>query len=264
MQTRVHQSFRGGAAWIELRADDPAKPATLDLRVLDELAEAIERASSSDVRAVIVSSPGSKYFVVGANIKALQTLDRGTMDEWVSRGHEVFGRLERLPLLTIAAVDGVALGGGLELALACDVIVATETSRFGLPEATLGLIPGWGGTRRLTARVGRGTAMRMMLTGHALNAVDARSAGLIDLLVPDAAALDAAVAEMVSGAATTSTTAARLIKQIMTTPESSDSIESCCDCERALSRDAIADPETRKRLDAFFEQRARRASAGKT
>ena len=159
------------------------KPPTLDHDLLDGLDAAIEAIEKSpQVRAVILRGDTDKYFAVGANINALKTLDESTMARWVEHGHAVFNRLERLVVPTLARVSGWCVGGGLELAMACDLIIASESAKFGQPEAKLGFITGWGGAARLRDRVGAGRARLLLLTGRTIDAAEALRIGLADAL----------------------------------------------------------------------------------
>jgi enoyl-CoA hydratase len=159
-------------------------------RVLDEL----EGGARPDVRALVVVGEG-RAFSAGAEIAELADLaDPERADAQVRRMHALFARLEALGLPTIAALDGPAVGGGLELALACDLRVAVARARLGLPEVTLGLIAGAGGTQRLPAVIGPAAARELVLTGRLVGAVEARALGLVHRVVDDGTARDAAIA----------------------------------------------------------------------
>jgi len=144
------------------------------------------------VRAVILTGAGEKAFVAGADIACLASLAAAGGREWARLGQRVFARIERLSKPVIAAVNGYALGGGLELALACHMRVASEAARFGLPEVKIGLIPGNGGTQRLPRLVGKGRALEMMLTGEPIPAAEAWRIGLVNQVVPGAELIPAA------------------------------------------------------------------------
>ncbi len=152
----------------------------LNNAVLAELASAIEEIGENRAcRALIVTGEGSKAFVAGADIQEMASL---TPDEAVAfsrHGQRVFSAIERLPIPTIAAVNGYALGGGCELALACDIRLASENARFGQPEVGLGIIPGFGGTVRLPLAIGRSRAAYMILTGRHVSAREAYEMGLV-------------------------------------------------------------------------------------
>ena len=187
-QTHVQWRVDGGIGRIDLRPEAAGKPATVDWTVLDELECALYALSALRTTLDLVEVHGAapKYFVVGANIAVLETLDGDAIQAWVARGHAVFGQLAILPIPTVAVVEGYALGGGLELALACDWIVAHEGARFGQPEANLGVVPGWGGTWRLAQRIGLARAKLLCLTARQIDTAQAHSWGLVDYAGPEA------------------------------------------------------------------------------
>lgn len=148
-------------------------------RAVDELA------TDTTVRAIIVTGSGTKAFSSGADIAELEALDTGQQGyEHSRRSHELLFRLHDLPTPVIMAVNGYALGGGCELALAGDIILASENAQFGLPEVGLGIIPGFGGTQRLPRLIGRTRALEMIVTGKRLRAVEAYELGLVNRVVP--------------------------------------------------------------------------------
>ena len=152
-----------------------------------ELDAALQMLGADDsVRAVIVTGAGEKAFAAGADIEELAAVSQSDGQGLSERGQRVFGKLETLGKPAIAAVNGFALGGGCELAMACTVRIASETARLGLPEVKLGLIPGYGGTQRLPRLVGKGAALKMMLTGEMISAAEALRIGLVDEVVPAA------------------------------------------------------------------------------
>lgn len=135
------------------------------------------------LRAVILTGAG-KAFVAGADIKEITDGGEGFLPESSARGHAVFRAVENFPLPTIAAVNGAALGGGLEVAICCDIVLASEKARFGLPETALGIVPGWGGISRLTRRIGIGQIKKMVFTAQHVGAVEAEAMGLAHEVVP--------------------------------------------------------------------------------
>lgn len=136
-------------------------------------------------RALIVTGAGEKAFVAGADIGEMASMTPAQAREFSALGHRVLGMLEGLPLPTLAAVNGYALGGGCELALACDLIYASEKAKFGQPEVNLGVIPGFGGTQRLTRLLGRARAKELCFTGDVIDAARAKEIGLaLDVLPP--------------------------------------------------------------------------------
>ncbi|MCB0109188.1 MAG: enoyl-CoA hydratase/isomerase family protein [Caldilineaceae bacterium] len=182
MQTNIHYRRQKDTVTLTFSAEQEGKPPTLDLDVLSRLEDILERIQEDmdDLRAVVIRSNSEKYFIVGANIDALADLDAQSIVPWVQRGHAVFNQVAEFPLPVIAWVEGYALGGGLELALACDLILATDNARLGQPEAKLGLVSGWGGSHRLPRRVGLAKAKEMFFTGHILDARAAYDFGLVD------------------------------------------------------------------------------------
>jgi len=163
----------------------PDKLNALNARTIDELDSAFSAIGSDDaVRGVILTGAGGKAFVAGADIKELAGLDADTGSALSRRGQEVFDRIEWLGKPVVAAVNGFALGGGCELALACHVRVASEKASLGTPEVSLGLICGYGGTQRLPRLVGRGAALEILLTGGRVEAAEALRLGLVNRVVP--------------------------------------------------------------------------------
>ncbi|WP_316830538.1 enoyl-CoA hydratase/isomerase family protein [Pedobacter aquatilis] len=167
----------------------------LNKDTLDELAAVIEFAGqTAEVRGVIITGVGEKAFVAGADIKEFSDYSGAQGEELAKRGHErVFNAIENSSKPFIAAINGFALGGGLELAMACHMRVAAENARLGLPEVTLGLIPGYGGTQRLTQLVGKGKAIEMITTANMISAIDAEKIGLVNYVVPQADLISKAV-----------------------------------------------------------------------
>lgn len=143
-------------------------------------------AHEPDVRVVVVTGSGDKAFVAGADIHSMNQLGPRAMAEYLELGQRAMRALENIKPPVIAAVNGFALGGGLELALACDIIVCKESAKIGQPEVDLGIIPGFGGTQRLVHRCGLGTARRLCMTGDRISATEAQRLGVVDIVVPDA------------------------------------------------------------------------------
>lgn len=180
----LFKSHDGLVATITI--DRAAKLNALTLEMLDELEQRLAELAESSARVVLVRTGGSKVFCVGADISAFSQLSAADMwRRWIRDGHRVFDRLARLRQPTIAVVDGLAVGGGLELALACDFRLANCNARFGLPEVGLGTIPGWGGTERLTHIVGASRAKQLILTRRQIDAATAEKWGLINDIAAD-------------------------------------------------------------------------------
>ncbi len=165
--------------------DRPEALNAIDEQVLGELEAAFDRLESdASVRVVVLTGTG-KAFVAGGDIAAMQRMTVPEGERFVRRGHDLLLRIERSRLVVIAAVNGYALGGGTELALACDLRIASERATFGLPETKIGLFPGWGGTQRLLRLVGLGAAKDLVLTGRRIDAAEALRLRLVERVVPD-------------------------------------------------------------------------------
>ncbi|NII84194.1 enoyl-CoA hydratase/isomerase family protein [Pedobacter riviphilus] len=158
----------------------------LNKDTLAELADVIAFAGKTDeVRGVILTGAGEKAFVAGADIKEFSDYSGKQGEDLAKRGHDlVFNAIENSSKPFIAAINGFALGGGLELAMACHIRIASDHAKLGLPEVTLGLIPGYGGTQRLTQLVGKGKAIEMITTANMITASDAEKIGLVNYVVP--------------------------------------------------------------------------------
>ena len=181
MQTSDHIKTRidSGVGWITI--DRPAALNALSASVLEELQRAFAGLAGDvpAVRGVLLVGAGGRAFVAGADIRALSTLGPEAAAELARRGHRAAAAIEALPAPVIACVDGFALGGGLELALACDFIYATDASSFGQPEVKLGLIPGFGGTVRLPRAVGLARAKELIYSGRRIGIEEAVASGLV-------------------------------------------------------------------------------------
>lgn len=179
----------------------PDKLNALNKTVISELSEAIDEVIGNTlIGAAIITGAGPKSFVAGADISEFTALDGQGGEALARRGQEtVFSKIENCPKPVIAAVNGFALGGGCELAMACHFRIASEQARFGQPEVNLGLVPGYGGTQRLTQLVGKGRAMEMMMTGGLIDAATALRYGLVnqvttaEALIPATTAIAAAI-----------------------------------------------------------------------
>lgn len=163
----------------------PDKLNALNAQAKAELREVMTSLKNDPaVDVVIITGAGEKAFVAGTDIRELTELNGETGKEFSAKGQEVFDLIENLGKPVIAAINGYALGGGCELALACHLRVASENARFGQPEVNLGIIPGYGGTQRLAHLIGRGRAMEMILTGDQIDAQEAHRIGLVNKVVP--------------------------------------------------------------------------------
>jgi len=175
MSVRVDRD--GAVAIVTL--DRPEAMNALNVETLSALRDELRRVAD-DVRVVVLTGAGDRAFAAGADIKYMRGLDVAAAKEWGALGHETTGLLETMPRPTIAAINGFALGGGCELALACDVRYASPKAKLGQPEINLGIIPGWGGTQRLARVCGIGVAKELILTGRTVDAEEALRIGLVN------------------------------------------------------------------------------------
>ena len=178
MSTHLSTAYANTVCTVTLHPPE-GKPPTLDLAVMDAfdhvLTEIDGRASA--LSAVVLQSASPKFFCAGANIHGLESMNRDTVGPWVERGHRLMNRIEALPVPMVARVEGYALGGGLELAMACDLIFASTHAKFGQTETKLGFVTGWGGSYRLVQRVGLARAKELAFTGRIFDAEEAVRVG---------------------------------------------------------------------------------------
>jgi len=169
----------GGVAIVTV--DRPDAMNALDVATLTELRDRLEElAADAGTRVVVLTGSGDRAFIAGADIKYMSALDVTQAKAWGELGHETARLLETMAQPTIAAINGFALGGGCELALACDLRYASAKAKLGQPEIGLGIIPGWGGTQRLARATTIGFAKELILTGRMVDAVEARERGLVN------------------------------------------------------------------------------------
>ena len=164
----------------------PDKLNAINKDVMSELGEVVnEIYSNKDVRSAIVTGSGQKAFIAGADISEFQGLSAEDGQALSSKGHAIFNRIASSPKPIAAAVNGFALGGGCELAMACHFRLCTTNARFGQPEVNLGVIPGYGGTQRLVQLIGKGRALEIMLSGRMVDATEAHTMGLVNYIVTE-------------------------------------------------------------------------------
>ncbi len=254
MQTHITLQRQGGHAELRLEAPE-GKPPTLDVPFLQELSALLEHLHEQPPRSLLIRSSSPKYFCVGANLNVLKDCTEETIVPWVKCGHDVLNQLEDLPCPSFAIVSGYAMGGGLELAMACDLILASPNARFAQSEAALGFIPGWGGTRRLPERVGRAKAKRMFFTGELLDAGTALEWGLVDLCEEEEALEERILAwqeAIVRQSAHALSTFKRILNEAQRLERNVNR-----ETEARLSKGCLQDPDTKERLQAFLEKRKR-------
>ena len=157
----------------------------LNPALLEEFSEALDEiAADENIRVLVLTGSGDKSFVAGADITELATYNSLTAKNFAQTGHAIIAKLQQLPIAVIAAVNGFALGGGTEIAIACDFIYASDNAKFGQPEINLGLIPGFGGTQRLPRLIGSNMTKELVFTGKMISAAEAQAIGLANKVVP--------------------------------------------------------------------------------
>ena len=254
LDTLQYDPGEDGLALVQV--DRPDKLNALNEQVLDELEEVFRHLREEDaVRGVILTGAGSRSFVAGADISQFRELDEVSGQGFAARGQDVFDQIEAMNKPVVAAVNGYALGGGCELALACHLRIASEEARFGQPEVGLGLIPGYGGTQRLPRVVGRGHAAELILTGAHIDAQRAYEIGLANRVVP-ADELTSAARELL---ATITKNAPRAIEMVLEALRASDRpLQEGLQYESTLFGRACATEDAQEGAAAFLEGRSPR------
>jgi enoyl-CoA hydratase len=226
----------------------------LNTVLLGELDLALDSISKDDsIRVLIVTGAGEKAFIAGADITEIATLTPLAAKKFAQFGQDIISKLQELAIPVIAAVNGYALGGGCEMALACDFIYASEKAIFGLPEITLGVIPGFGGTQRLPRLIGANRAKEMIFTGKHLTATEAREIGLVNKTFPPEGLMDAVndIARLIATKGKASLCAA---KQTVSQGLNAD-LATGLGMERDAFALCLASPDAKEGTSAFLEKR---------
>lgn len=231
----------------------------LNSQVLSELknllTHLVEEDKGQSVRGVIFTGAGEKAFIAGADISEMQNMNMDQAKDFGALGQEVTLLFEKLPMPIIACVNGFALGGGTEMAMACDFIYAQETAVFGQPEVKLGLIPGFGGTQRLAKLVGRGRAKEIIYSGRNVSAQEAKEIGLVVKLFPNKEELIAGAEKTFSSIFKVSPNAVKVSKKVMN--EANDlTIPEGLRCELNGFSEVFASEDMKEGTTAFVEKRA--------
>ena len=218
---------------------------------LNELVDLVE--ADSGIYALILTGSGEKAFVAGADIGEMSTLTKEGGEAFGKKGNDVFRRLETLPIPTIAAVNGYALGGGCELSMACDIRLCADTAVFGQPEAGLGITPGFGGTQRLARLIGPGMAKQLIYTARNIKAEEALRVGLVNAIYP-ASELMAAAEKLASTIAANAPIAVRACKKAI-----NEGLEAPIDealvIEEKLFGSCFETADQKEGMGAFLERR---------
>ena len=183
---------RGDDGIVLLTVDRQEKLNALNPQVTEEIGQALLDVEQDEPRAIIVTGAGERAFVAGADISEMSSMEPLEAKRFTEIGHAAMALLDKSPIPTIAAVNGFALGGGCELALACDIRIAAENALFGFPEVGLGILPGMGGTQRLPRLIGPALAKELIFSGRRIDAAEAKDIGLVNRVVPEGEALNAA------------------------------------------------------------------------
>ena len=221
------------------------------LAEMQQALEAIEKDQS--IRVLILTGEGEKAFVAGADIAYMVNLSPLEARRFSLIGHEIGVRLENLPIPVIACVNGFALGGGTEMALACDFIYASENAKFGQPEINLGIIPGFGGTQRLPRSVGKGIAKELCMTGVMITAQEAKEIGLVNKLFPPDKLWDETM-KTANLIASKGKVSLRAVKQCVDRGYDTD-LRRGCQIEAEAFGLCMASPDAKEGMSAFLEKR---------
>lgn len=238
----------------QLKINRPEVLNALNKSVLEQIDLELENLKlKTDLRALIVTGAGEKSFVAGADISAMKEMSSEEASQFCRFGQSVFLKLENLPCPVIAAVNGFCLGGGFELALACDYILASENAKFGLPEVSLGLIPGFGGTQRLSRNLGLSYAKYLITTGHMVSADELLSRGLVIQVVPQ----DRLLAQVLEICKTITKKGPQAIKAAKSAIHEgfNKSLEKGLKLEEDYFAYLFSNPESKEGMAAFLEKR---------
>ena len=224
-----------------------------DYRLLGDLGRALEDLGDDDsIRVVVITGAGGKAFCAGGDIAQMQFISPEEGHVWGRMGHEVFKRVRELPQPTIAAVRGLAVGAGCELAASCDLRVASTDAMFGHPEVSLGVMPGWGGTQLLPRLIGVGRAKELIFTGRLMGAEEALACGLVNMVVPPEE-LESAVRRLADSIISKGPAGVRRAKLAVNRGMDAD-LDSGCELEAALFGLSFG-PEQQEGMTAFLEKR---------
>lgn len=189
MYTTILTNLENGILTITINRPD--KLNALNAAVFTDLNNVVDEINNTaEIKSAIITGAGPKAFVAGADISEFGTLDKTAAMALAKRGQDIFAKIENSPKPIIAAVNGFALGGGCELAMACHFRIASENAKFGQPEVNLGLIPGYGGTQRLVQLIGKGKAMELLMSAHLIDANEAKQLGLVNYVTTAETLLD--------------------------------------------------------------------------
>ncbi len=250
----IRYEQRGSVGLVVLNR--PAALNALNEALLRELGALLGELAGSDLRALVLTGEGNRAFAAGADISAMASMSALEAERFAALGQGVLRQLETLPFPTIAAVAGFAFGGGCELAMACDLVLAGPSAVFGQPEVKLGVIPGFGGTQRLARRVGQQRALELCVTGRNVSADEAVTIGLALRKEEDVLAAALTLGEQI---AQSGPVAVRLVKRAMVETDGLD-LQRGLDAERTLFALCFSTADQREGMAAFLSKPRRPAS----
>jgi len=236
-----------------IKVNKPSALNALSNDVLSDIGEAFDEAAADKNINVIILTGEGKAFVAGADIEEMSTMNAAEGKAFGEHGAGVFRKIETMPKAVIAAVNGFALGGGCELAMACDIRIASEKAKFGQPEVGLGITPGFSGTQRMSRLVGLGKAKELIFTGNIINAKEAKEIGLVNEVVEPDKLMEAAM-EMAKKIASNAQIAVKYSKEAIDKGYQTD-ISTAIDIEANLFGLCFATEDQKEGMAAFLEKR---------
>lgn len=246
--------YQAEAGIVTITFNRPKALNALNTALLEELSHALDQiAADENLRVLVLTGAGEKAFVAGADITELATFNSLRAKNFAQNGHQILQKLQELPIAVIAAVNGFALGGGTEIAVACDFIYASENAKFGQPEINLGLIPGFGGTQRLPRLIGKNMAKELIFTGKMISATEAQQTGLVNKVVPPETLMDE-VMKTAREIASKGKVSLRAAKQAINRGMDVD-LSTACDIEIDAFSLCYASPDAKEGTRAFVEKR---------
>jgi enoyl-CoA hydratase len=243
---------KDGIAFITFNR--PKSLNALNSALLAEFSQALDDiATNENIRVLVLTGAGDKSFVAGADISELATFDSLKAKAFAKRGHDIINKLQQLPIAVIAAVNGFALGGGTEIAIACDFIYASENAKFGQPEINLGVIPGFGGTQRLPRLIGTNMAKELIFTGKMISGAEALQLGLVNQVLPQDKLMEEVI-KTAGAIASKGKASLRAAKQAINNGMNVD-LASGCNIEIDAFSLCYASPDAKEGTSAFLKKR---------
>jgi 3-hydroxypropionyl-coenzyme A dehydratase len=236
-----------------VKINRPTKLNAMNIDVARELISTFQQLDKDDsVKVIVLTGEGDKAFSAGADIEYMSKISADESEIYAKLGQEVTGTIENVSKPTIAAVNGFALGGGCEVAMSCDIRIASENARMGQPEVTIGIPPGWGGTQRLMRIVGVAKAKELVYTGKMIKADEAKEIGLVNNVVPLESLMDE-VMSMAKTIASNATLAVRMSKTAINKGRNAD-LDTGLGVELLAWRNCFSDPDREKRMTDFVNK----------